>query len=311
MSQPPPARGERALIEAIRRLAGTPGGPVRVAIGDDAAVLDLPHREGLIITTDALLDGVHFDTRAHALELIGRKSLACSLSDVAAMACLPIAAVVAVALPDDMSLDDAQRIHTGIKKLADEFGCALIGGDVTSWPHPLAITVTVLGQSPPGRPPVLRSGARIGDRIYLTGPVGGSLLGRHMTFTPRIELADRLAQSAELHAMIDVSDGVATDLQHVCDESHVGAEIDKSAFEKMIHPDAIDASKQSGRPPLDHALQDGEDFELLIATSHQLEALPGCEQVRAIGRITKTGLCLVQPDGTRTPLEPRGYEHFV
>lgn len=300
-----------ALIEAIRRLSGPPTGPLRVGIGDDAAVLDLPAGEGLILTTDMLLDGVHFDSQQHPLDLIGRKSLACSLSDVAAMACLPTAAVVAVALPAGMQLAQAEQIHAGIKELAEEFGCPLAGGDVTSWSHPLAVTVTVLGQSPPGRQPVLRSGARVGDRIYLTGPVGGSLLGRHLTFTPRVALVDRLAHAAKLHAMIDVSDGVATDLQHVCRESGVGAEVDAAAMETMIHPDAQRAAELDGRPALEHALQDGEDFELLIATDHDLEGLAGCESVRCVGRCVDRGLWLVHPDARREPLVPRGYQHFT
>jgi thiamine-monophosphate kinase len=218
---------------------------------------------------------------------------------------------VAVALPKGMTMTKARAIHAGMQALAEPFACPLIGGDVTSWAHPLAITVTVLGQSPANRQPVLRSGARVGDGVYLSGPVGGSLLGRHLTFTPRVELADRLAAAVELHAMIDVSDGVATDLQHICTESGVGAEIDAAAMEMMIHADAERAATQDERSALDHALQDGEDFELLVATEQDLEALKLDDSLRCIGRVVADGLWLLRSDGRREPLAPHGYEHFT
>src|SRR5207248_5294268 len=137
---------------------------------------------------------------------------------------------------------------------ADPFDCAIIGGDTASWPGKLALTVTILGRSA-GVTPVTRKGARPGDAIYVTGPLGGSVLGRHMTFTPRVKLARDLAGGGTITAMIDVSDGLSRDLRHLCEQSGVGAVISDSRV--PIHPDAVALSRRDGLDPLDHALHDG------------------------------------------------------
>src|SRR2546421_2455210 len=159
---------------------------VRLPAGDDLAVLSWPEGDLLLVGVDQVLDGVHFDSSIHPPRLIGRKVMNRNLSDCAAMACQPAAAVTAVALPAGAGLDYARELYLGLRDAADPFDCAIIGGDTASWPGKLALTVTILGRSA-GVTPVTRKGARPGDAIYVTGPLGGSILGRHMTFTPRVK----------------------------------------------------------------------------------------------------------------------------
>jgi len=305
-------KSERAFVEWLRQR--TPASPLRVPIpiGDDMAGV----RVGspiVLVTADMLMDGVDFRSTEHTPQQIGRKALACSLSDCAAMAVMPLAAVVSVALPNAWTMEQAQQLYEGMMPLIEQYHCPLAGGDTNSWDHPLVIDVTVLAQPFPRIAPVRRSGARIGDGLYVSGPLGGSLLGRHLTFEPRIGEARRQAETlgTDLHAMLDISDGLAIDCSRLCEASGVGAEIDAAALERgLIHPDAETLSKRDGRTPLDHALHDGEDFELLAACGRTDETIetPASRWTR-IGRVVETGLWLVR-DGRREPLEPRGWEHF-
>jgi len=298
---------EQAFLEWLRgqdRSAES----VPIGIGDDCAAVRVGDQD-LLITTDMLLDGVHFDSGEHTPEQIGRKALACSLSDLAAMAARPVAAVAAAALTTGRGIEFAQRMFVGMAEIAERFGCPIVGGDTTSWSQPTAVTVTMLGRCPAGRPPVRRCGATPGDTIYVTGPLGGSLLGRHLTFEPRIELADLLADRCDLHAMIDISDGLAIDLSRVCQASGVGAALDELLLEAVISDDARALSATDGVAPLQHALADGEDFELLVV----MPALPPDDDlltdVKPIGQVTPAHLRLRHKDGTETPLEPAGYDH--
>src|SRR5439155_13286829 len=156
----------------------------------------------VLVTADMLMDGVDFRTSQHSPRQIGRKALACSLSDCAAMAVRPIAAVVSLALPSMWSLEQAQELYLGMEPLAQECGVAIVGGDTNSWNHPLVIDVAVLAEPWSDAAPVRRSGARPGDRIYVSGRLGGSILGHHLSFGPRVELAHALARrfSGRLHA---------------------------------------------------------------------------------------------------------------
>src|SRR5439155_7066663 len=236
-------------------------------------------------------------------------ALAVNLSDIAAMAGRPVAAVVSVGLPRQGGRALAEELYRGIREIADAFGTAIVGGDTNSWDGPLVISITILGEAT-ARGPVLRSGARPGDWLLVTGPLGGSILGKHLDFTPRVREALRLHAAADLHAMIDVSDGLAADVAHICQESRCGA---------VLHAPSIPVSEDARRmgdniSPLEHALGDGEDFELVCAVTPddgrrllQTQPVPGVT-LSHIGECVAQGLWL-EEDGQRRPLEPCGYVH--
>jgi thiamine-monophosphate kinase len=193
--------------------------------------------------------------------------------------------------------------------VADAFDTAVVGGDTNSWDGPLVISVTVLGTAT-GRGPVRRSGARPGDWLLVTGPLGGSIRGHHLDFTPRVREAIRLHGAADLHAMIDISDGLAADLAHICRESGCGAVL---RAEAIPISDAAGAMAD-GQSPLEHALGDGEDFELLFAVSADdgrrlLTTQPvGGITLTHVGECVEQGMWL-QADGRRQVLVARGYVH--
>src|SRR5262249_45919156 len=161
--------------------------------------------------------------------LVGRKAMAVNLSDIAAMAGRPVGAVVSVGLPRQGGRGLAEELFYGLREMADAFKTAIVGGGTNSWGGALVIPVTIPGQST-GRGPVTRSGARPGDWLLVTGPLGGSIRGKHLTFTPRVREALQLHAAADLHAMIDISDGLAADVNHICEESHCGAVLDAEAL---------------------------------------------------------------------------------
>lgn len=297
--------------QAMPRDSARPG-LVVVPPGDDLAVLRWPGDDLLLVGVDQVLDGVHFDSTIHAPRLIGRKVMNRNLSDCAAMACLPAAAVATVALPKSETgtrLDYARELYLGLRDAADPFGCPVVGGDTASWPGKLVVTVTILARSG-GIEPVTRGGARVGHSIYVSGPLGGSILGRHMTFAPRVHEARRLVQAVPVGAMIDLSDGLSRDLRHILDAGKVGAEIDAAAV--PIHTDAVTLSQRDGRSPLEHALHDGEDHELLFTSEAAQDAVRAAwPEVRRIGRIIgESGAWLVSK-GSRVALETRGWEHSL
>jgi thiamine-monophosphate kinase len=306
--------GEFALIDWIRRQAPLTG-RVRLGIGDDCAVLSAPHDNDLLVTTDMLLEGRHFRLNEATAEDVGFKALAVNLSDIAAMAGVPTAAFVAVALPRGQAVEIAQGIYRGIAPLAARFGVTLAGGDTNAWDGPLVVSVTLLGEAtPPG--PVARAGAHVGDAILVTGPLGGSLRGRHLRPQPRVAEALVLHAAADLHAMIDLSDGLSSDLAHILAESGaLGATLD--AARVPIHADAIALAAADGRSPLDHALHDGEDFELCCAvTIDDAERLlarpPDGLTLHLVGRFEATpGLRLRSDDGRIEPFSSRGFDHLA
>ena len=269
----------------------------------------------VLLTSDMLLDGVHFEAKVHSWEQIGRKAIACGLSDCAAMAVRPVAATVSVAWPAGSDADGMKGLFEGLWEIARQFDCAIVGGDTTSWPSPLAVDVAVLAAHYQDHPPVRRSGARAGDTLYVTGPLGGSRLGRHLTFTPRVREAHSIAGSLgpDLHAMMDLSDGLSTDLHRMCEASGVGAELVEGLLEGIISDDARRASTQDDVPALDHALNDGEDFELLLAVRGDAPAPPTIEDafLHPIGNVTEAGVSIRKRDGCVQPVPPRGYEHLT
>ena len=205
----------------------------------------------------------------------------------------------------------AQDLYLGLREVADAFGVALVGGDTNSWDGPLVISVTALGEAT-ARGPVRRSGARPGDWLFVTGPLGGSILGRHLDFTPRVREALALHEVVELRAMLDISDGLAADLNHICKESRCGAALDARAI--SISEAARELSRTSGKSPLAHALGDGEDFELVFAVSpadgEKLLRAPPLPGLAKIGVCVEAGLWL-DDGGVRTPLPPTGWVHIL
>lgn len=303
-------RGEFQLIDWIRQYAGSHPQTL-VGIGDDAAILAPTPGEEVIVTTDMLMDGRHFLVGETPPELIGRKALAVNLSDVAAMAGRPLAAFVSWALPRKHGRDLAQSLIRGMSNLARQFQVSLAGGDTNSWEGPLVINITLVGETV-GQRRVLRSGAQPGDVIMVTGPLGGSLAGRHLTFTPRIREALDLTQRVKVTSMLDLSDGLASDLRHILNESHVGATLDSRSI--PIH---ADVDRQL--PPADQfrkALTDGEDFELLFTVSPEaavrLATNPpdGWHPIQ-IGQIDAEPGCRLRSEVGIQPLPTGGWEHPI
>jgi thiamine-monophosphate kinase len=297
------------------------------------------------------MDGTDFHVAEVGPRAAGRKAMAANLSDIAAMAGVPTAAVVSVALPQNLTPPPpsqsgkgessgpnapapfpmreggesgtpprlgegpgerfAEQLYLGLRELADEFGVAVVGGDTNSWGDKLAISVTLLGEVTQ-RGPVLRSGAKPGDWVFVTGPLGGSILGHHLTFTPRVREALKLHEAVALHAMIDVSDGLAADLNHILEESRCGAVLVAEAV--PVSAAARELSRTSGKTPLQHALGDGEDFELVFTVSPadgeralREQPVPGVTLVK-VGECVEAGLWL-EEGGARRPLAPTGWVH--
>jgi thiamine-monophosphate kinase len=237
---------------------------VAVGPGDDAAVLDATPGMQTVVTTDMLMDGVDFKLDEHDPRRIGRKALAVNLSDIAAMGARPIAAFVSVALPRAAGIALPKALCDGMLELAKRYDVALAGGDTNIWDQPLCISITLLGEVPTGKA-WLRRGAKLGDVLLATGQFGGSILGKHFDFEPRINEALLLARDYDIHAAIDVSDGLSLDVWRVCQESRLGAVIDLPSV--PIAKAANDLSQRDGRLALEHALTDGEDFELVLAAA--------------------------------------------
>jgi thiamine-monophosphate kinase len=304
-------KGEFAFIDWLRHR--TPAADrVRVGPGDDTAVLAWPGgRPECLITTDMLLEGSCFRLAEAGPRRVGRKAMAVNLSDIAAMAGIPVAAVVSVGLPRRGGRALAEELYLGLREVADAFDTAVVGGDTNSWEGPLVISVTVLGEASP-RGVVRRSGAQPGDWLLVTGPLGASIRGKHLDFTPRVREALRLHEAAPLHAMIDVSDGLAADVHHLCQESGCGAVLRADAIPVSDDARAMD----DGRSPLEHALGDGEDFELVFAVDpaaarRLLDTQPVAGiTLAAVGECVESGLWL-EDAGGRRPLPPHGYVHTL
>ncbi|NNM86946.1 MAG: thiamine-monophosphate kinase [Phycisphaerae bacterium] len=285
---------------------------VGVGIGDDmAGVVIHGHADGssgvlALLKVDQALDRVHFDLREHTPRQAGVKAVNRCLSDCAAMACRPRAILIAVALPQNASTEMAQELFKGCESAAGVFGCPIVGGDTAVWDQRLAITVAAMGESPVA--PVRRHGAAVGDAIILTGRVGGSILGRHLTFTPRIAEAQAIHQVAAIHAMMDLSDGLAQDLPRLLAASGVGAVVEAASI--PIHPDAHTLARTDGQTPLTHALVDGEDYELLLtlapADVSRIQALGMSVKLTVIGTITARRELRLQDEHGASQAWPRG-----
>ncbi len=304
---------ESDLIAYLRKRL--PAHPLlKLGAGDDAAVLGMAGQGDVVVTVDMLMDGVDFQLSRVDPRRVGHKSLAVNLSDLAAMASRPAAAVIALALPRQGGMELAKGLYEGLLPLAQRYGVAIAGGDTNSWDGPLVVSITALGSLTP-RGPLRRGGAQPGDWIVVTGSFGGSILGSHLDFQPRVEEALALHAQFELHAGTDVSDGLSIDLAHVAAESGCGAVLDAAAIPLSDAARQLAALGADGSTPLDHALSDGEDFELILAVApseaeRMLARQPLGVPLTAIGRfVAPPGLWLADRDGGLQPFEPRGYQH--
>ncbi len=301
---------ERNFIQQLqKRFPAKP--PVVTGIGDDGAVLDCADQQQQIVVTDMLLDQVHFDLGKTSAQLVGRKAVAVNLSDLAAMACWPTAAFVSIAVSRAQKASDefTGELYDGMAALAEEFRFSIAGGDTNYWDGPFAINVCLTG-IPMREQAVLRSGAKPGDKLFVTGPLGGSFPGdRHLTFEPRLYTAMWLAENVDVHAMMDVSDGLSIDLHRMMEASGTGAVLYESCI--PIHSDVSQAIPASDR--LEAAFSDGEDFELLFAISPDDEGKLHAAQsdFHFIGSVSESpGEVLIEDSGgERAVLPETGWQH--
>ena len=276
-----------------------------VGIGDDCAVIPDPLDSSHVVSTDAIVDQVHFDASRHSPSLIGRKALAVNLSDIAAMGAIPDYAVVSLIIPLHWSLAQVQDLYTGLLQLATEFNTEIIGGDFNRHEGPLIVSVTIMGHQLSSTIKY-RKTASVGDNIYVTGPLGGSILEHHVQFTPRIDMGLELASHASVHAMTDITDGLVIDL-------HSMLNVKQGA---LLFADSIPVRTEIQGDPdaLQRALYDGEDFELLFTASPQFtpsrSTLKSNQEIYKIGLIQPGGGISLQDSSTTiTKLSLHGYEH--
>lgn len=324
--------GEFGLIERIRRTAAGKAKGVRIGIGDDAAVLTVTPGAQLLATTDMLLEGVHFDLHTTDLVSLGWKSAAVNLSDIAAMGGTPRFCLISLGIPADMTVEGIRAFYKGLNACLKKFRTTLVGGDTCRSKQGFTITATVLGEAA-AKQVLSRSGARPGDRIFVTGTLGDSgagfelvrsagcgvrskksgcrtLIKKHLQPYPRVAEGRKLALSGAASAMIDVSDGLSSDLAHICEESGVGAEI--YAGQVPLSKE-LRSSRMLRRPALEYALSGGEDYELLFTVRPEKLGRLKALRINAteIGVVTRgRSIVLIGEDGWESPLRPSGYDHF-
>lgn len=336
--------GEFGLIARLKEKVRRQNRRVIAGIGDDAAAVRALAGEILLLTTDILVEGVHFDRRIQSFWQIGWRAAVANVSDIAAMGGLPHHALVSICLPETVSVEQVDELYEGMQAAADEYHFGIVGGDTVSSPRDLVVSLCLFGEVEEDNL-VLRGGAQPGDLICTTGELGGSQAGlamlklalfkgsggptslpesewsavreRHLQPRARLREARLLAQESVAHAMIDVSDGLGGDVRHIAEQSGVGAEI---LVEKIpIGPQTHRVAQHLGASGLDFALGGGEDFELLFTISPD-DFIGAAERIRretgtaicAIGKVLPMGegIVLVSPEGERTALLTEGYQHF-
>lgn len=320
--------GEIGFLKKIEAFLPLSDKSVLISIGDDAAAVKVSKGKSLLATTDLLTEGIHFDLRYISFYQLGAKALLVNISDIAAMAGIPKYALIAISVPDNIKVEELNEIYRGIKKTASAYKVSIIGGDTSGSKNGLMISITLLGEAKQGNI-IKRDGAKIGDKIFVTGTLGdssaglellkkgkrsGYLVQSHLLPTPRVKEAYFIAKNRFATSMIDVSDGLSTDLNHICEQSRVGA---------VIYEDKIPLSKELKKAelkkaPLDYALSGGEDYELLFTVKRKnvkniYDAISRSRlSATMIGEITerKRGILLVDKRGMEMPLLPTGFNHF-
>jgi thiamine-monophosphate kinase len=292
--------GEFGLIDRIKKSIKTDASVVK-GPGDDCAVIKFSKDKYMLFTSDMIVEGVDFTGKDRPY-LVGRKAIAVSVSDIAACAGLPRYCLVSVGMPGSTSVDFIDKLIKGMFHFAKKYGINIVGGDL-SRARQLTIDVSMLGIVEK-KNLALRSGAKIGDIIFVTGKLGGSILGKHLRFTPRLKEARFLVKNFRVNSMIDISDGLTQDLGHILKESSSGA---------IIYEDLIPISKQARN--LNDALYWGEDFELLFTVSaYEAKKLyrKKLTGFKPIGEIVdkKYGLRLVDKRGRDKIIKPKGFQHF-
>jgi len=332
--------GEFKLIKLIRDLLGRPPGNVLVGIDDDAAVVELPDGRCYLLTSDMFLEGIHFKTAWATPWQIGWRAMAANLSDVAAMGGEPLFALVSVSIPPSTEVGFVGELYKGIGAISSEFGCSVVGGDTNSSGSGLVISIALFGRADRARIS-LRSGAEIGDLIFVTGDLGGSkaglevlkrgrepfrgmdetligrILAKHLEPIPRIREARAISAKLRVSSAIDISDGLSSDLHHICERSGVGARL--YADRIPVDEGTEEVARRLSKSPMDYVLSGGEDFELLFTVPRgepterisEIEGLTGTK-ISLIGEIVSPsdGCKLIYPDGAEVPVEPSGYRHF-
>lgn len=327
--------GEFGLIELIRKKIYTQDKRVILNIGDDAAILRSPADKLLIFTTDTLMEKVHFDLRYCSFKDVGWKSMAANLSDIAAMGGVPIAGLVSLGIPERKKVENILELYTGMKRLCSKYKCPVAGGDIFTSLKGLVITISMIGEVEK-KLYKTRTGARTGDLICVTGDLGGAEAGlkylkkysgrgkislknsaikKHLLPYPRIEETRLLVMNLKISSMIDISDGLSSDLHHICEESEAGALI--YADKIPISRNTIKVCKLLNLLPLNTALNSGEEYELLFTLSPNEEKklkkiARGEFKVSKIGEIRdkKKGVKILDHTGRIKNLKKSGYTHF-
>ncbi len=324
--------GEFGLIDQIRRSFSQRSKRAPIGIGDDAAALSVSPGQVLLATADMLVEGVHFDLSTTDFRSLGWKSAAVNLSDIAAMGGVPRFCLIALAIPRHITVEQISAFYHGCMDLLKKHKVLLVGGDTCSSKRDFVITVTLLGETPK-RQVLTRSGARPGDLIFVTGTLGDSAAGlemlsngirergaarriqsklveKHLRPEPRVQWGRKLAMSGLVSSMIDVSDGLSSDLGHICEESGVGAEL---YSDRLPLSESLRRAKGLNRPPEEYACSGGEDYELLFTapTEHENRIIRLGVEATVIGAITGSKRVRIRfPSGEKRPFEPLGYDHF-
>jgi len=327
--------GEFGFIERIRKTLKEDGSSVVLGVGDDAAILRPTAGQELIFTTDMLVEGKHFDLKTITPWQLGAKTMAVNVSDCAAMGAKPTAVVVSLGVPKDFPVKDLEAFYDGMKGWGESYGARIVGGD-TVGSDQFVVNVALIGEVEKGRA-LRRSGAKAGEALFVTGTLGDSAAGlhslqhpdpkgkdaatllvkRHLTPTPRFNVGRYLSSKRLASSAIDVSDGLSSEIHHLCEGSGIGAEIHEEAL--PLSDSLLHYCEAKDLDPLGFALDGGEDYELLFTVpltriSEAVRNLPGetGTSVRSIGRMVPKakGVTLITRKGQRVPLKPKGFDHF-